>query len=67
MTARAAGAARPGTPGRHGGEPERADRAVAPLVDRSHCADPESVSPIRELIIEGTHQGARPGRSEDLT
>ena len=33
MTARAAGAARPRTPGRHGGQPERVDRAVAPLID----------------------------------
>ena len=50
MTARAAGAARPRTPGRHGGEPERADRGAAPRIDRSQCAEPKSVSLIRELI-----------------
>ena len=60
-------AARPRTPGRHSGEPERADREVAPLIERSHCAEPKSVSLIRELFIEGTHDRARPGRSEDLT
>ena len=30
------------------------------LIDRSYCADPGSVSLIGELIIEGTHQRARP-------
>jgi len=30
------------------------------LIDRSHCADPEPVNLIRELIIKGTHDRARP-------
>ena len=50
------------TPGRHGVEPERANRGVVLLIDGSHCAEPKSVSLIRELIIEGTHQ--RPGQTD---
>jgi len=30
------------------------------LIDRSHCVEPKSVSLIGELVIEGTHQRARP-------
>ena len=62
ITDRAAGAARPRTPGRHGGEPERADRGAAALIDRSHRVEPNSVSLTRELIIEALQEG--PGQTD---
>jgi len=63
MTARAAGAARRRAPGATAGS-QSVLTGQRRLIDRSHCADPESVSLIGEPIIEGTHQRARPERMQ---
>ena len=57
----------PGRPGATAGSQSVLTGERRPLIDRSHGVEPKSVIFTRELIIEGTHERARPDRSEDLT